>query len=154
MISFVINHQPLPKQRPRVGKGGRVYTPTKTRKYENLVAETTALNMQGKEMLTGDLSLSILLYRKGRKRADVDNLIKSVADGMQKVAFNDDQQFVEKHARVIYEAEEPRTVVNIHPVETLKESGFTIICNRCGSCNTIYGALGLVCQSCQQYSAY
>ena len=37
-IAFMVPGKPQGKQRPRLGKGGRVYTPTQTKRYESFVA--------------------------------------------------------------------------------------------------------------------
>lgn len=45
------------------------------------------------EFFTGPLSLSVEIY--GNKRADVDNLFKAVADGVQGVGYKNDKQIRE-----------------------------------------------------------
>ena len=37
-VDFTIHTAPVSKQRPRLGKGGCVYTPSKTKVFENIVA--------------------------------------------------------------------------------------------------------------------
>ena len=90
------------KERPRTGKGGRVYTPKETRQFEAKVKKwATQLNMPRLlfpirvvvavyDRCPSDLIgfESLVFYQKN----DVDNVGKAVLDGLNKVAYKDDKQ--------------------------------------------------------------
>lgn len=85
---------PMPKERPRLGRGGGAYTPTKTSAYEGWVAVhvASAIALVGYEIpKKGELLLVILqFYRCDKRRADIDNLQKVILDALNKLAWEDD----------------------------------------------------------------
>lgn len=102
----------VPKERPRRGKGGHFYTPQRTVNFETVVA-WLCKTMCKERGLTGDISLELeigkdfwkaKIYESAKtdaqKGGDLDNILKSVTDGIQKsgVIVND-KQIVEIHAR-------------------------------------------------------
>lgn len=89
-VSFTIEGHPVGKQRPRVAKG-HAYTPKKTRDYEELVAQCAALAMGATETFSGEVVLSLRAFVAGRA-PDLDNIMKSVADGMNGIVYEDDHQ--------------------------------------------------------------
>jgi crossover junction endodeoxyribonuclease RusA len=91
MVSFVIPGRPVPKQRPRVGKGGKIYTPKKSRDYEETVG--WAGKRVFKNPYDGPVSLQVKVYlADSRSRGDLDNYVKSIQDGLNKIAWRDDRQ--------------------------------------------------------------
>ena len=111
-IRFVVPGQPEPKRRPRVANG-HAYTPARTRAYESTVGWAARLCMGDRDPLDGDLDVEIALYRKGVRRADLDNLIKAVADGCNGIVWRDDAQIVSLRARVVYGDKQPRAEVEV-----------------------------------------
>jgi Holliday junction resolvase RusA-like endonuclease len=114
MIGFVVPGTPVAKGRPRFAKVGgfvRTYTPKETSNYESKVALFCSQAYSGRP-IEGPVLVKIRAYfpipkttlRKAErekaereelpmsKKPDADNIIKSVLDGMQKVAFVDDSQ--------------------------------------------------------------
>jgi Holliday junction resolvase RusA-like endonuclease len=102
MLRIKIDGRAVAKERPRLTKYGGVFTPAKTVEYENKVA--AAWNSQiGMLTLTGDLRVVIHVYTDRAGKQDVDNLAKSILDGLQKGgAFANDVQVktlcITKHA--------------------------------------------------------
>lgn len=90
VIKIVVPGRPVPKARPRLGKRGNVYTPTRTKQYEELVAWKTKEVI--KEPFTGNIAVYIKVYVKNNVFPDLDNIAKSILDGMNKVAYHDDKQ--------------------------------------------------------------
>jgi len=104
---IVIPGQPKSKGRPRFARG-RVFTPASTLQYERLVA--AAAREVISEPITGNVQVDILavyqvpkswakaLQASARRgdimptRPDIDNVIKIILDGMNEVAYLDDQQ--------------------------------------------------------------
>ena len=108
-VDFTIHTAPVSKQRPRLGKGGCVYTPSKTKVFENIVALS-----YGNRPNFDDKYIRIRLkfkfevpksYSKKKRlealegkirptKADIDNYIKAVLDGLNKRAWKDDRYIV------------------------------------------------------------
>ena len=91
MPEITIPGEPVAKERPRRGKNGSWYTPTKTRDYEQLVGwiwKETRI-----KPLTGPVSVRLDFWIGGRDK-DLDNLVKAVLDGLNGVAWEDDSQIV------------------------------------------------------------
>ena len=108
MYQIIISCKPFAKQRPRFArKGGRVYTPAPTLDYEARVAALFRDAIP--EPLTGPICLAVychfqtpkswskaktesLIWTPHLQTPDADNLLKSVLDGANGVAFDDDKQ--------------------------------------------------------------
>lgn len=100
--------KPIPKARPRLYKG-KAYTPKKTHDYEELIS-SSYLIQSNKDFGESFIKIKMLFEfevpksysTKKRSEAlkgvlrptknDIDNLIKSVLDGLNGVAFKDDRQ--------------------------------------------------------------
>jgi Holliday junction resolvase RusA-like endonuclease len=116
MIHFIVDGPPHGKGRPRAtrrGKGIRLYTDDKTVAYETKVRKACREAMGLIKPLEGPISVRIVfalpmpksLSKKNAqlavdgvlkpiKKPDIDNMAKSVLDGMNKIAFLDDAQIV------------------------------------------------------------
>ncbi|GGK33175.1 hypothetical protein GCM10010965_27520 [Caldalkalibacillus thermarum] len=116
-IRFVVHGRPVPKARPRMAMRGRtayVYKDEKTREYERLVGFIA--KQACKRPLKGPVQVNIRLF--SMNDFDVDNVAKSVLDGMNKICFKDDNQvtalYVSK-TKVRTEKEE-RAEVEVRPL--------------------------------------
>jgi Holliday junction resolvase RusA-like endonuclease len=109
-----VDGEPKPKGRPRMNtRTGKAYTPKDTRQYERRVADELGIAMQGREPLTGDIEVILDFYRQNNVRADIDNMIKAVADSANGIVYDDDKQIVSLQARVVYGSATPGTRVRI-----------------------------------------
>jgi Holliday junction resolvase RusA-like endonuclease len=133
-ITIVIPGKPIPKARPRF-TGNRCYTPAKTSSYELLIRLLANREMAGKQKLDGPLQMTMkahfaipaswskskraeaLLGNISPAGGDTDNIVKSVADGLQKIVFNDDKQIVKIAASKAFTNGEPFVVVTVQPIE-------------------------------------
>lgn len=135
-VKFTIPGPPVGKGRPRVTREGHAYTPKKTVEYENLVRLEYERQCRGVFFGQGvPLDMRVFAYypipksaskkkqqlmrdKKIRpcKTPDSDNVIKSVADSCNKVAYYDDSQIVDCQVRKFY-SDVPRVVVIIQEVE-------------------------------------
>ena len=128
-IKFTIPGPAQAKQRPRVNRNtGRIYTPGATHKYEKLVKESYGDNPCFEDQF---INIKILFkfevpksYSKKKRaealagnlrptKADIDNYIKSVLDGLNKVAFLDDRYIYSIEAIKVYTDGEPEVIVEI-----------------------------------------
>lgn len=112
--TVTIPGEAVAKQRPRTGRNGNVYTPQETKAYERtvaLLAKTTLPRFKAEERLLVDL-----VFYCSSQAKDLDNLCKSVLDGLQKAGtFKNDSQVMELHARKIVKApgEDSRTEIRV-----------------------------------------
>ncbi len=114
---FTIPGKPLPKARPRCGAGGVWYTPRETTGYEEKVALYALSGRADSGRFSGPVSVSLTFLLKTRGKADLDNMIKAVLDGMNGVVYEDDLQVQELRAQVVTGAEEPSTDVVVREWE-------------------------------------
>src|SRR5690554_4997499 len=84
LIEFIVPGKPVGKQRARVVKG-RAYTPDETRAYESWVA--LCARCADVEIATGKVAIQIIAYMPDLRRRDLDNVIKSIMDGLNGVAY-------------------------------------------------------------------
>jgi Holliday junction resolvase RusA-like endonuclease len=139
-IFFTIPGEPKGKQRPRVTRTGHAYTPQETVVYENLVKMEYLNQCEGKK-LDGPVEMNIRAFysiaastsQKKRnqmldgavrptKKPDLDNIVKIVADSLNKIAYDDDSQIVYVIVSK-YFSDKPRVEVLITEMEAQK-------CNR------------------------
>jgi len=103
LLRFRIDGRAVPKGRPRMTRSGGVYTPKTTVDYEKVVAGTWN-DKYGMLSLDGKLRVTINIHTDRHAKQDVDNLAKSILDGMQRAgafAHGDEQVYslgVIKHA--------------------------------------------------------
>lgn len=122
-LTFHVDINPVPKGRPRFSKVGgfmRSYTPKKTSDYETEV-RTQAQTVMTREPL--ETPVAVYLYfrlpiprshskkrqeacltgsERPIKKPDIDNLAKSVLDGLNGVVWHDDSQIVSLHLTKVY----------------------------------------------------
>lgn len=92
------------KGRPRFSKWGGAYTPKPTRDFEKLVSDWAKKSMGKKKPTEKAVRVMLNIYIKRPKTnktkqhtqtPDVDNLAKSILDGINEIVFVDDKQIVE-----------------------------------------------------------
>jgi len=122
MIEFDVVGKIQPKQRPRFKRCGgfiQTYTPQPTLDYQKLVADTYT-EKYGDMVLDGALIMEIdaffnvpKSYSKKKKaelrgrpnvahNGDIDNVAKSILDGLNGVAYDDDTIIYDLHIRKYY----------------------------------------------------
>ena len=136
-VRFTVPGVPVAKGRPRASavRGFvHLYSDKKTASYENLVKLVASQAMWQRPPLDGPLFMDLIAFipipkSKSKKiiqsmllgttsptsRPDLDNYIKSVSDGCNKLVFNDDSQIVVIHATKRY-SDMPRLEVFIGPL--------------------------------------
>lgn len=129
--SIIVSGLPVGKGRPRMtvrGGHARAYTPEKTIRYENLVRTTFVSKYPDFKPLSGHLEVNIgaefpipkswSKKKQGEafyvtKKPDIDNIIKSVFDGLNGVAWTDDSLVSEIHAWKKYTKDMPKCLIEI-----------------------------------------
>ena len=124
MMQFTIDANPVAKGRPKFSKVGgfvKTYSPKKTVDYEQIVRQTAAQAMGPTELLETPVAVYLYIrlpipksYPRKRseaclkglerptKKPDIDNLAKSVLDGINGVIWRDDSQIVSLHVTKVY----------------------------------------------------
>lgn len=115
LVAFKVPGVVVAKERPRAGKNGIFFTPSKTRNYEKLVSlyACEAMLNSRKTMLSDAVRVDIIISHKipksfNKKKAqdalmlriwpkkkDVDNCAKCILDGMNGIVYVSDSQVVE-----------------------------------------------------------
>lgn len=134
-IRFSIPGQPKGKDRPRVRKDGWTYTPKETVQYENLVRMNYKQRLgdfkfEDSDMLDMRIKAYFQIPKSKTKRLkmlmegnilrpivkpDSDNIIKIIADSLNRVAYKDDTQVVDVQCRKFY-SNNPRVEVLIRKI--------------------------------------
>jgi Holliday junction resolvase RusA-like endonuclease len=115
ILSMYIEGKPIPKERPnfcvvkRFGiENKRVYTPKKTSEWETKIAWLTKMYYKSiPTEMPVDIIAHFIFRRNNKGRpADIDNLLKSLLDGLKKGGlFKDDGQVLSVTADKIFENE-------------------------------------------------
>jgi len=135
-LTFEIPGDPRGKGRPRFSSHNgvsRTYTDDKTAAYENLVTLAAQRAMEGRPPFEGPVYMHVQAWMRipasaSKKRElamlagveqplklpDLDNVLKAVLDGCNRVVFADDKQVVGITAHKAY-AHTPRVAVTITP---------------------------------------
>lgn len=131
-LSFTIPGEAVPQCRPRfTHNGGRPYQTKKVLDYKQLVKYLAEQALNGRPLTEKALRLEVEFYttipvsttKKKRqlidtgvifptKKPDVDNVVKSLMDGMNKVVYYDDTQVVDLVIHKRY-SDKPRLEVKI-----------------------------------------
>ena len=135
-IEFIVHGEPYGKGRPRFRPSGQPYTPAKTVKYEKLV-QLEYNSQAGGKCFNDNVLLEMRVYAyytipkntpqwkiplmlsgaiRPLKKPDWDNVGKTIADSLNKIAYHDDAQIVDGMVRKFY-SDNPRVEVKICEAE-------------------------------------
>ena len=126
IYEFEVPGKVIGKGRPRLNSyTGVVYTPTRTKDYESLVEQYFLLKYPRFKALEGRIKVSIIAYfsipkttKKAdinemlennispTKKPDIDNIVKSILDSMNKFSFKDDNQITKLEVEKKYSLED------------------------------------------------
>lgn len=135
VTTFVVEGEPVSKSRARFTKRGSktfAYTPEKTRQAEERMAWTFRQQTPG-HVPNNETAYAVhaQFINGTRQRRDVDNMVKLVLDGLNGVAWADDNQVVEILGRKHLETRKTaRTIVEIYDVGPVERRQAT--CAVCG----------------------
>jgi Holliday junction resolvase RusA-like endonuclease len=133
-----IDIHPKPSPRPRLGKYGTYMDPKYQQWKREFAFKWSKYNIPAIEMgkpikMTVEFHIEAPKYLRQRKkvwddlidnrlwhtkRSDLDNLVKSVKDALNKVAYFDDAQVCELHAKKIW-ALEPKILIKLEEIVDL-----------------------------------
>jgi Holliday junction resolvase RusA-like endonuclease len=137
-VLVIIEGEPVGKGRPKASSRGgfvRMYTPEKTRSYEQLVGDEARKAMAGQEPTSKPVDLELTMvfgvpasWSKTKKalalsgelfptkKPDIDNVIKAICDSFNGIVWVDDVQVVDLVARKRY-GEHPHIEARIIPIK-------------------------------------
>jgi len=137
VAKFIVEGEPVSKSRARFTKRGSrtfAYTPHKTHDGEKAIARAFRAAMPADYEPDGEyhFGVSASFFNASRQRRDVDNMLKLVLDGLNGIAWADDNQVTAVAARKSYESEKSsaRTEVVIYRAEKIKPPSAN--CQFCG----------------------
>jgi Holliday junction resolvase RusA-like endonuclease len=135
IFSIRIEGEPIAKARARVTRH-RAYTPQRTLDAEADIASAVLAGTVPR--FDGNVAVAAIFYRSNRHRIDVDNLMKTVLDGITKsgAVWHDDSHVTAIAAIVEFDPDWPRTAVAIAPhVSSLLrgDDAKTNVCETCGA---------------------
>ena len=136
MLLMTIPGEPVAKERPRLSKCGRVYTPKKTRQWEAVASQAMCVQWRPRPLIARAVAVEIwAIYPRPKKRPrtvtreawvsgmrvwrpsrpDLDNVIKAVLDAAQLAGvLKDDGFVVHINARKLY-AGDPAIITSDGP---------------------------------------
>jgi Holliday junction resolvase RusA-like endonuclease len=135
-FELILDGEPVGKGRPRFSRQtGHAYTPEKTARFEERLAWAAQSTMNRAPLLEGALHMTVVAYFsvpssksakwktdalahrvRPTKKPDIDNIIKGVADALNKVVYVDDTQIVSLNTRKFY-SDRPRIEISIRRVD-------------------------------------
>ena len=95
MITFFVEGEPRAKQSFRVSGKGRGFQPARIKAWQSDVGWCAQQALRRLEMIDpieGNLSVELTFFLGNSRRIDLDNLSKAVQDGLNNIAWIDDQQ--------------------------------------------------------------
>jgi Holliday junction resolvase RusA-like endonuclease len=132
---FTIDGEPVSKARARFTKQAskvQAFTPEKTLQAEQIVGWKFRAAARGHSLdAEAAYGVMALFFCGTRQRRDVDNMLKLILDGLNKVAWPDDAQVAEVSARKMLTLPgSARTEVLIYQAGRIQH--FTSACKQCG----------------------
>ena len=115
MLEFFVEGNPVPKQSFNMGKYGG-YPKKGVKEWEELIGWQAKLCHRGTP-LQGNLQVDMQFYLGHKRRVDLDNLSKSVLDGMNGIVYEDDRQVVKLYLEKYYDKERPGVMVTVKELD-------------------------------------
>lgn len=135
MVTFTIPGKPFGKQRPRVGViagHARVFTPKETVSFERQLGQIARTHFPSP--LDGPVNLTVkavfpipaswskkkqaaMLAQPHTQKPDLDNCLKAIKDGLNRIAWADDSQVARITCWKVW-GEQAATIVEVLPLRT------------------------------------
>lgn len=112
--SITVHGDPVAKGRPRLAGNGHVYTPARTKQYEELIGWAWLHTHYPK--LTGRVWVEIEVG-EAKHPADLDNYVKVALDALNGLAWDDDRQVTSLDAEIMRGVPKPYLEIRVTPLE-------------------------------------
>ena len=129
-VTFSIPGKPFAKQRARATRQGRMYTPKETVSFERQVGQIALDHFS--QPIAGPVRLTVYatfepakswakkkraahMHTPHTQKPDLDNCLKAIKDGLNRIAWADDSQVAEVVARKVWGLT-ARTVVHVEAI--------------------------------------
>ncbi len=118
-LNFRLAHhgEPLPCPRPRVTQRG-TYMPKRYREYKEQLVDALCEELKSNPIQHYDelalYGFKAIFHRSGQRKADIDNLLKTVSDAATGIFWANDSQVREQYGRVVYNSTDPRVEIEIY----------------------------------------
>jgi Holliday junction resolvase RusA-like endonuclease len=115
-LVFTVYGNPLPKQSTRFDGRGHAHTDPRITAWARCVewaAQQAVMEYPNWQMFEGDIVVCAEFVRGNKKRVDLDNLFKNLADPLNGLVWKDDSLIVDLHIKKSYDAGSPRINVMI-----------------------------------------
>lgn len=133
VVCKAVHHgEPMPKQRPRFSPKGHAYTPQSTKEHQRSIASLITEQCANRELKADCLyGLRAVFYVQTFQRKDVDNLLKTLLDALNHVAFKDDSQIKELMGWSVIDFQNPRTEFVLYEIGIEdREQGYCVQCQK------------------------
>lgn len=141
---FTVEGEPESKNRARWSSrsGGRPYTPERTRQAEAKIGWLFRQS-SGPYQPTADSNFGVFagFFCETRQRRDVDNMLKLVLDGLNKVAWDDDSQVTEVSGKVHRALPNGSARTEVLIYRTFDQPAPTRTCAQCGEAFKYYPSM-------------
>ena len=112
MIRFVVEGDPVGKERARKGRGGHWYTPSHTRLYEQRVKLAFLKATSFRRLNPPAVTVSVRCFFAAKRHPDPDNCLKLILDALQTLAYPNDRHVASQVSHE-YDAKRPRIEVEV-----------------------------------------
>lgn len=120
ILSMVHEGEPMGKARPRFNRRTRmVYTPKATAAREQALALLAKGQLRASPPSAFAVGVRVVFHVRARGRADLDNMLKLVLDGLNKIAWRDDRQVCEVMAWKQLHSAQPRTEIAVYALSVV-----------------------------------
>jgi Holliday junction resolvase RusA-like endonuclease len=123
VLEWTVHGPPVPWQRAgqkRVGRKVIKYTEPETVAFQTAVRVGATVQLQTRKRMgepswptDGLYGLTVIAYFEDRRRRDLDNMLKTVGDALNKITYDDDSQIDEEHVFRRIDKQKPRTVITL-----------------------------------------
>ena len=92
LTEFFVPGQPVPSERVRRGKGNRFYMPKRSADYRKHVIDYLPDWLLKVKPVKTPVCLVAFFDREGKRKCDIDNLVKAIQDALLGIVYTDDSQ--------------------------------------------------------------
>jgi Holliday junction resolvase RusA-like endonuclease len=119
IAQLTVAGEPRAKARPRVTSRG-TYTPKTTRDYEEKIRAAWAATLRSETPAC--VQLVVRFYLGTHRHVDTDNLVKSVKDALNGLAYDDDWRVYDVHAEKWHTSRDrARTEIYVYSIDPDRE---------------------------------